>query len=152
MCLDPVLERTNVSIEKVLSDVLSTVGRGSLVCVCEKNTTWLKHTKSTCVLKVHLGWFYLSNFYKFVHFKIFMGTIFQFFFNLLQFCFEACVILALQLICRVHQEKRWAGGSTSCNQDCWEKYKSPPMCRWHHPYGREQRRTKGPLHESERGE
>ena len=39
MCLDPVLERTNVSIEKVLSDVLSTVGRGSLVCVCEKNTT-----------------------------------------------------------------------------------------------------------------
>ena len=26
------------------------------------------------------------------------------------------------LICRVHHEKRWAGGSTSWNQDCWEKY------------------------------
>ena len=24
------------------------------------------------------------------------------------------------------------------------------ICRWHHPYGREQRRTKGPLDESER--
>ena len=23
-------------------------------------------------------------------------------------------------ICRVHHEKRWAGGSTSWNQDCWE--------------------------------
>ena len=23
---------------------------------------------------------------------------------------------------RVHHEKRWAGGSTSLNQDCWEKY------------------------------
>ena len=25
-------------------------------------------------------------------------------------------------ICRVHHEKRWAGGSTSWNQDCQEKY------------------------------
>ena len=24
--------------------------------------------------------------------------------------------------CRVHHEKCWAGGSTSWNQDCWEKY------------------------------
>ena len=24
--------------------------------------------------------------------------------------------------CRVHQEKHWAGGSTSWNQDCLEKY------------------------------
>ena len=23
---------------------------------------------------------------------------------------------------RVHHEKRWAGGSTGWNQDCWEKY------------------------------
>ena len=38
MCLDPVLERRNISIEKVLSDDLSTFGRDSLVCVCEKNT------------------------------------------------------------------------------------------------------------------
>ena len=25
-------------------------------------------------------------------------------------------------LCRVHHEKRWAGWSTSWNQDCWEKY------------------------------
>ena len=24
----------------------------------------------------------------------------------------------------------------SWNQDCWEKYQSPQLCRWHHPYGR----------------
>ena len=29
---------------------------------------------------------------------------------------------------------------------------TPFLCRWHHPYGREQRRTKEPLDESERGE
>ena len=29
---------------------------------------------------------------------------------------------AYLLICRVHHEKRWAGWSTSWNQDCWEKY------------------------------
>ena len=28
---------------------------------------------------------------------------------------------AYLLICRVHHEKRWAGRSTSWNQDCWEK-------------------------------
>ena len=27
------------------------------------------------------------------------------------------------IICRVHHEKRWAWGSRSWNQDCWEKYK-----------------------------
>ena len=45
-----------------------------------------------------------------------------------------------------------AGWSTSWNDDCWEKYKKPQICRWHHPYGRKQRRTKEPLDESERGE
>ena len=30
------------------------------------------------------------------------------------------VTLFIQLICRVRQEKRWAGGSTSWNQDCQE--------------------------------
>ena len=30
------------------------------------------------------------------------------------------VILLIQLICRVYHEKRWAGWSTSWNQDCWE--------------------------------
>ena len=43
--------------------------------------------------------------------------------------------------CRIHHEKCWAGWSTSWNQDCWEKYQSPQICRWHHPYGRKQRRT-----------
>jgi len=39
----------------------------------------------------------------------------------------------------------------SWNQDCREKYK-PQICRWHHPCGRKQRRTREPLDESERGE
>ena len=26
------------------------------------------------------------------------------------------------IICRVHHEKHWAGGSTSWNQDCQKKY------------------------------
>ena len=45
-----------------------------------------------------------------------------------------------------------ARSSTSWNQDCWEKYQSPQICRWHHPYGRKRRRNKEPLDESERGE
>ena len=45
-----------------------------------------------------------------------------------------------------------AGRSTSWNQDCQEKYQSPQICRWHHPYGRKWRGTKKPLDESERGE
>ena len=36
--------------------------------------------------------------------------------------------------------------------DCGEKYQSPQLCRWHHPYGRKQRGTKEPLDEGERGE
>ena len=32
------------------------------------------------------------------------------------------VTLLIWLICRVHHEKRWAGRSTSWNQDCQEKY------------------------------
>ena len=38
------------------------------------------------------------------------------------------------------------------NQDCWENYQWPQICRWHHPYGRKWRRTKEPLDEGERGE
>ena len=53
------------------------------------------------------------------------------------------------IICRVHHEKRWAGGSTSWNQDFQEKYQQPQICRWYHPYGRKQRRTKEPLDGSE---
>ena len=46
--------------------------------------------------------------------------------------------------------KRWAGWSTSWNQDSQEKYQQPQICRWHHPYGRKWRGTKEPLDESER--
>ena len=38
------------------------------------------------------------------------------------------------------------------NQDCWEKYQQPKICRLYHPYGRKQRGTKEPLDEGERGE
>ena len=55
-------------------------------------------------------------------------------------------------ICRVHHEKRWSGRSTSWNQDGWEKYQQPQICRWHHPYGIKWRRAKEPLDESEIGE
>ena len=44
----------------------------------------------------------------------------------------------------------WAGWSTSWNQDCQEKYQWPHICRWHHLYGINQRRTKEPLDESEK--
>ena len=42
--------------------------------------------------------------------------------------------------------------NTSWNQDCWEKYQKPQICRWHYPYARKRRRTKEPLDESERGD
>ena len=45
------------------------------------------------------------------------------------------VTLLIQLTWRVHHEKHRAGLSTSWNQDCWEKYQEPQICRWHHPYG-----------------
>ena len=51
--------------------------------------------------------------------------------------------------CRVHHEKRWAGRSTSWNQDCQEKYPKPQICRWQHLYGRKSRRTKEPLDDCE---
>ena len=36
---------------------------------------------------------------------------------------QGCIMsLCLFNICRVHQAKCQAGWSTSCNQDCWEKY------------------------------
>ena len=47
---------------------------------------------------------------------------------------------------------RKARGSASWDQDCWERYQWPQICRWHHLYGRKWRRTKEPLDESERGE
>ena len=41
--------------------------------------------------------------------------------------------------------------STSWNQDYWEKYQQPQICRWYHPYGRKWRETEEPLDESEKG-
>ena len=35
--------------------------------------------------------------------------------------------------------KYWAGWIMSWNQDCWQEYQQPQICRWHHPYGREWR-------------
>ena len=46
--------------------------------------------------------------------------------------------------------KCWAGWSTSWNQECWETYQWPQICRRHHPYGKKWRRTKEPLDDSER--
>ena len=50
--------------------------------------------------------------------------------------------------------------STSCeiragwswNQDFWEIYQKPQICRWHHPYGKKWRGIKERLDEGERGE
>ena len=36
-------------------------------------------------------------------------------------------------LCRVHPVKCQVGWITNRNQDCWEKYQQPQMCRWYHP-------------------
>ena len=41
--------------------------------------------------------------------------------------------------------KRWAGWSTSWNQDYQEKYQKPQICRWYHSNGRKWRGIKEPL-------
>ena len=56
------------------------------------------------------------------------------------------------LIRRVHQAKCQAGWITSCNQDCWEKYQQPQICRWYHSHSRKWRETKESLDECERVE
>ena len=40
----------------------------------------------------------------------------------------------------------------SCDQDYWDKYKKPQICRWYPSSGRKWRVTKGPLDEGLRGE
>ena len=42
-------------------------------------------------------------------------------------------------MCRVHHEKCWSGWITSWNQDFWEKYKQPQICRWYLSNGRKWR-------------
>ena len=44
-----------------------------------------------------------------------------------------------------------AGWLTNWNQDCWEKYQQPQICRWYHSNGRKWRGEKKPLDEGERG-
>ena len=48
--------------------------------------------------------------------------------------------------------KCWAGWLTSWNQDCWEKYQQPQICRWDYFNGRNWRGAKEPLDKGERGE
>ena len=55
------------------------------------------------------------------------------------------------VLCRVHHVKYPAGWITSWNQDCWEKYQQPQICRWYHSNGRKWRGTKEPFDEGERG-
>ena len=38
-------------------------------------------------------------------------------------------------------QKCWPGWITSWNQDCWEKYQQPQICRWHHSNGRKRTGT-----------
>ena len=45
-----------------------------------------------------------------------------------------------------------AGWVTSWNEDCWEKYHQPQVCRWYHSNGRKRRETKEPFDEGERRE
>ena len=59
-----------------------------------------------------------------------------------------CHLTYMQSISR---EKCQAGWSSSWNQDCWEKYQQPQICRWHNPYSRKWWGTEEPLDESERG-
>ena len=44
---------------------------------------------------------------------------------------QGCILspCLFNLLCRVHHEKRWAGRSTSWNQECLEKYQSPQICK-----------------------
>ena len=64
-----------------------------------------------------------------------------------------CVYL---IYMQVHHVKYWteilAGWILNCNQDHWEKYQQPQICRWYHSNGRKRRGTKESLDEGERGE
>ena len=46
--------------------------------------------------------------------------------------------------------KCWARWVTNWNQDCWEKYQQPQICRWYHSNGRKWRGTEEPLDEGEK--
>ena len=55
---------------------------------------------------------------------------------------QGCVLYLTSMQCSPC--KTLAGWSTSWNQDCWEKYQQPQICRWYHSNGRKQRGTKEP--------
>jgi len=66
---------------------------------------------------------------------------------------QGCILSpCLFSICRVHYVKCQLGWITSWNQDCWEKYQQPQICRWYHSNGRKWTKTKKPLFEGERVE
>ena len=66
---------------------------------------------------------------------------------------EACICHSAYLTSmQVHHEQCWARWITIWNQDCWEKYQQPQICRLYHSNGRKWRGTKEPLDDGEREE
>ena len=63
---------------------------------------------------------------------------------------KGCVLSPRLLTCRGHHEERWAGWLTSWNQDCWEKYQKPQICRWYVFNDRNWKGNKEPLDEDEK--
>ena len=51
---------------------------------------------------------------------------------------QGCILSPCLFMYRVHHAKCWVGWNTSWNQDCWEKYQQPQICRYH-SNGRKQR-------------
>ena len=66
--------------------------------------------------------------------------------------FKTIVTLFIYLIWREHHAKCWAGWITTWNQDCWEKYQPPQICRRYHSNGRKWRETTETLDDGEREE
>ena len=62
------------------------------------------------------------------------------------------VIMLIYMQSTSFEMKCWAGWITSWNQDCWEKYQQPQICRWYHSNDRKWRGTKEPLDDFERRE
>ena len=62
---------------------------------------------------------------------------------------QGYILLSCLFKLYVHHMKRWAGWLTNWNQECWEKYHQPPICRWYHFNYRTWRE---PLDEGERGQ
>ena len=60
--------------------------------------------------------------------------------------------MLISLICRVHHGRFWANKALTGIKIPGSNINNLKLHRWHHPYGREQRRTKESLDESERGD